>query len=82
MMLDVDWVCGTRPTSIPCKQSEALFSSFAWLLSGYNYVPGVENLKQMLINLQNEWDKLFPPDVNLGDMNIPHFTFQDFSTTF
>lgn len=42
----------------------------------------VENLKQMLINLQNEWDKLFPPDVNLGDMNIPPFTFQDFSTTF
>lgn len=39
-------------------------------------------LKSMLIDLQNEWDKLFPPDVNFGDMNIPQFTFQNFSTTF
>jgi hypothetical protein len=25
--------------------------------------------------LQNEWDKLFPPEMNIGDLNIPDFNF-------
>jgi hypothetical protein len=40
MMLDVDWVRNIRPTEVFRKlrlgeQSEALFSSFAWLMFGY-----------------------------------------------
>lgn len=63
-------------------QTQQGFGLFVCKAVIYIYLRGVENLKSMLTDLQNEWDKLFPPDVNFGDLNIPNFTFQDFSTTF
>jgi len=58
---------GAKPVELTL--SDELMNDIDWVSEILVYFGGF-----VLTVLQNEWDRLFPPDINTGELNTPSFT--------